>query len=201
MSARGQRRGKGYALVALMASVAIMLIMMAEAVPWWRYVVKNDREEELLFRGGEIADAIARYQRRNGNALPPSLEVLVKGKFLRHPYKDPMTRDGKWNFIRPGQVVAPAAPVVPGGPGATTTTTTTTRPSAFSQPGTTIGGIQGVASTSTEKSLRIFNGRTRYNEWIFLPGQPRVIGRPVGPVMPGGLPPTRPQSPGIRTTP
>ena len=41
-----------------------------------------------------------------------------------------------------------------------------------------MGGFQGVASTSTEKSLRVFNGRTRYNEWLFLPGQPRVIGRP-----------------------
>ena len=48
----------------------------------------------------------------------------------------------------------------------------------------TAGGFQGVASTSTEKSLRVFNGRTRYNEWVFLPGQPRVVGRPVGPALP-----------------
>ena len=65
--------------------------------------MRNDAEEELIFRGGEIADAVARYQKRNGNALPPSLEVLVKGKFLRHPYKDPMTKHGRWRFIRPGR--------------------------------------------------------------------------------------------------
>ena len=82
-----RRPEAGYSMVALLAAVAIMMVMMAAAVPSWRYVMRNDAEEELLFRGGEIADAIARYQRRNGNALPPSLEVLVKGKFLRRAYK------------------------------------------------------------------------------------------------------------------
>ena len=125
-------------MVALMAAVAIMMIMLAAAAPSWRYVMRNDAEEELIFRGGEIADAIARYQKRNGNALPPSLEVLVKGKFLRRPYKDPMTKHGRWRFIRPGEVVGPSVPSgIPGTTGGTTTTTTTTttRPSAFSQPG------------------------------------------------------------------
>ena len=120
-----------------MAAVTIMLIMMAAAVPSWRYVMKNDAEEELIFRGGEIADAIARYQARNGNALPPSLEVLVKGKFLRREYKDPMTKDGRWRFIRPGETIGPIRPpggsTAAGGRTTTTTTTTTTRPSAFTQ--------------------------------------------------------------------
>ena len=44
-------------MVALMAAVAIMMIMLAAAVPSWRYVMRNDAEEELIFRGGEIADA------------------------------------------------------------------------------------------------------------------------------------------------
>jgi type II secretory pathway pseudopilin PulG len=202
MSRRGEA---GYSMVALMAAVAVMMIMLAAAVPSWRYVMRNDAEEELIFRGGEIADAIARYQRRNGNALPVSLEVLVKGKFLRHPYKDPMTKHGRWRFIRPGEVLGPGPGPsgIPGTTGGTTTTTTTTttRPSAFSQPGMTLGAFQGVASTSTEKSLRIFNGRTRYNEWVFLPGQPRVVGRAAGPAMPrpGGAFPT-PRSPSTPTT-
>lgn len=197
MSAR--RAEAGYSMVALLAAVAVMMILMAAAVPSWRYVMKNDAEEELLFRGGEIADAIARYQRRNGNALPASLEVLVKGKFLRRPYKDPMTKHGRWRFVRPGEAIAPVGPGLPGPGGVTpTTTTTTTRPSAFGTPGTILGGFQGVASTSTEKSLRVFNGRTRYNEWVFLPGQPRVVGRPAGPMMPrpgGAFPTARPGAP------
>ena len=195
----------GYALVALLAAVAVMMIMLGAAAPSWRYVMRNDAEEELIFRGGEIADAIARYQRKNGNALPPSLEVLVKGKYLRRAYKDPMTKSGQWRFIRPGEALGPVAPA--GGLGTstvTTTTTTTTRPSAFSQSGPTFGTFQGVASTSTEKSLRVFNGRTRYNEWVFLPGQPRVVGRPIGPPIarPGTAPPsTRSTSPGTSRQP
>jgi type II secretory pathway pseudopilin PulG len=195
-----RRSRSGYALVALMATIAIMMILMAAAVPTWRYLMKNEREEELIFRGGEIADAIARYQRKNGNALPPSLEALVKGKYLRHPYKDPMTKKGQWRFIRQGQAVGPIRP--PGAPAAPTTTTTTTRPSAFAPTGGAMGGIQGVASTSQEKSLRVFNGRTRYDEWVFLPGQPRVVGRQPGPPgtgrprLPGSTPaPATPPSP------
>jgi type II secretory pathway pseudopilin PulG len=189
-----RRAQAGYSMVALIAAVAIMLIMLGAAMPSWRYVMRNDAEEELLSRGGQIADAIARYQRRNGNALPPSLEVLVQQRFLRHPYKDPMTKQGRWRLLRPGDVAPAGTPGAAGAPGtaarpggttgpAPTTTTTSTRPSAFSQPGQAIGGFVGVASTSTEKSLRIFNGKTRYNEWLFVAGQPRVIGRqgPPGP--------------------
>jgi len=181
------------------------MIMLGAAMPSWRYVMRNDAEEELLSRGGQIADAIARYQRRHGNALPPSMEVLVQQRFLRRAYKDPMTKHGRWRLLRPGDAVLPGVPGLPGAgtrPGGatanlTTTTTTTTRPSAFSQPGQAVGGFQGVASTSTEKSLRIFNGRTKYDEWLFVAGQPRVVGRqaPAGPrpgsAQPGG---TRPAS-------
>jgi type II secretory pathway pseudopilin PulG len=192
----------GYTLVALMAAVTIMLILMAAAVPSWRYVMKNDAEEELIFRGGEIADAIARYQQRNGNALPPSLEVLVKGRFLRREYKDPMTKDGKWRLIRQGEGLGPIRP--PGEAGAASarvgagttpprrsgrTGTTTSRTSSLGRSGTTLGGIQGVASTSEETGLRVFNGRTKYNEWLFLPGQPRDVGRPQRrPGVPGAVP-------------
>jgi type II secretory pathway pseudopilin PulG len=244
-----RRAEAGYTLVALMATVTIMLIMMAAAVPSWRYVMKNDAEEELIFRGGEIADAIARYQQRNGNALPPSLEVLVKGRYLRREYKDPMTRDGKWRLIRQGESIGPVRP--PSGAGAAGTLgganprspsaargsqsspgarspssargapgssgtragSASGRTSRFGRSGGTLGGIQGVVSTSEETSLRVFNGRTKYNEWVFLPGQPRDVGRPqrrqgvpgAVPGQPGGQPgqpggqPARPGvSPGIR---
>ncbi len=102
---------EGYSLVVLLATIAVMLVLMSAAMPSWRYLVKNDREQELIFRGGEIADAIARFQSRNGNALPPSLDVLVKGKFLRHAYKDPMTKDGSWRLLPPNELFpAPGSP-------------------------------------------------------------------------------------------
>ena len=192
----GPRRAEaGYTLVALLAGITIMMIMMAAAMPSWRYVMKDDREQELIAHGGEIADAIQRFQQRNGNALPPTLEVLVKGKFLRREYKDPMTKDGKWRFIRQGEAINPIR--APGAPGTSSSRTgtkplptpTPARQSAFSQPAGTLGGIQGVASTSKEESIRIFNGKTKYNEWLFLPGQPRDVGRPTrGPAAMGGMP-------------
>ncbi len=172
----GRSREDGYAMAALLAGAAVVLIGMAAAAPSWRYLMKNDREEELIFRGGQIADAIQRYQKRNGGALPPSLEVLVKGRFLRREWKDPMTKDGKWRFLRQGEGATVGAPR-PGTP-------TTTRPAAPAVPaGRTVGGFVGVASTSTDKSLRLFNGRQKYDEWTFVVGQPRVVGR--APRVPG----------------
>ena len=121
------RRGEsGFSLVVLMAGITITLILMSAAVPSWQYVMQDDKEQEMLFRGAQIADSIGRYQKKNGGALPVSLEVLVKGKFLRKAYKDPMMRDGKWRFIRQGEALAPVRTAPGTGTGPTTTTTTTT---------------------------------------------------------------------------
>ena len=178
----------------LLAGTTIMLIMMGAAIPAWKYVMKDAREEELLFRGIQIAEAIERYQKKNGNAPPPSLEVLVKGKYLRKPFKEPVSKNGKWRFVRPGEALP-----VPGRPGAgpgpqppapPPVPAPEPKPQAGGDaPGLIVGGFIGVASTSKEKSLRMFNGRTRYNEWLFVAGQPRVIGKQTTPVpAPGGAP-------------
>lgn len=205
------RRGeRGYVMVALLAALAILLLGMGAAAPPWKYVMKDAREEELLFRGAQIADAISRYQRKNGNALPASIDVLVKGKFLRQAYKDPMTKGGEWRLLRPGETGLvpgasnPRSPASGGGlpDGGLATPSPTPAPRATSSfgaggPGGGVGPIAGVASRSTEESLRIYNGRNRYDEWIFAPGMPRVIGRPLTPQprQPGGRPSPRPQDP------
>jgi type II secretory pathway pseudopilin PulG len=150
--------------------------------------MQDDREQELYFRGDQIARAIEEYQRKNGNAFPASLDVLVKGKYLRRQYKDPMVKGGKWRLVRPGEAV----------PVSTTPTTGRASPSPRPSPsapasafgpagGTSVGAIAGVASLSHETSLRLFNGRTKYDQWIFLAGQPRRLGRDTGPSqLPGG---------------
>lgn len=188
---------RGVSLVSLIAGVTIMFIMMSVAVPGWRYVMKDAREEELLFRGEQIARAVERYQRKNGNALPPSLEILVQQRHLRKAYKDPFAKDGKWRLVRPGEAILP-----PGVPGLPTTPTPTTLVGSAPGGGTiggsiTVGGagILGVASLNKDKSLRMFNGRTRYDEWLFIAGQPRLVGRQFGPaVLPRGVPAKRPSS-------
>jgi type II secretory pathway pseudopilin PulG len=194
-----RRAEEGFSLVGLLAGTTIMLILMGAAVPSWKYVMKDAREEELLFRGIQIAEAIERYQKKNGNAPPPSLEVLVKGKYLRKPFTEPMAKNGKWRFVRPGEALP-----VPGRPGTPLPGKEPPAPPApgplpdapqvgGGAPGMIVGGFIGVASTSKEKSLRMFNGRTRYNEWLFVAGQPRVIGKQTGPMpAPGSAPGSAP---------
>ncbi len=178
----------GFSLVALFAGVTIMMVFMAVAMPSWKWVAQNEREQELFFRGNAIATAIERYQKKNGNAAPPSLEVLVKGKYLRQEYKDPMTKDGKWNFIRPGQMTGPAQPGRPPGTGAAGGAapghTTVPGASAPGLPGASatvmagnLGPFIGVSSKSDEKSFRLMNGAETYDQWMFVAGRPRVLGK------------------------
>jgi type II secretory pathway pseudopilin PulG len=201
------RREEGFSLAAAMATIAIMTIMMGAAVPSWQYVMRNMREEELIFRGIQIAEAVERYQRKNGGAAPTSLEVLVKGKFLRKNWGDPMKQDGKWRLIRPGEGGGPRFGRRPrrdrrggasdgtgagdrqgsqgpgGGLGAGD------RPGALGAGGG-LGGFVGVATTFEGEAFRIFNGQTKYEEWFFVAGQPRVVGRlgKAGAALPGALP-------------
>jgi type II secretory pathway pseudopilin PulG len=229
-SARAGERG--FSIAVLLAGITIMFIAMGAAVPTWRYVMKNDREEELYFRGDQIARAIERYQRKNANSLPVSFELLVKGKYLRKIYKDPMSKDGKWRIIHPGEAMVPgsrpgglpssfatpgAGTSLPGGggtgpfgesqgglspmggaqtggrrPGSGAGSSTRPGPGGMSGMGggPVQGAIIGVASTNTDKSLRMFNGRTQYDQWLFVANQPRLLGGDQGPAaLPGGMGP------------
>lgn len=206
---RSPRCEAGYTLIAVMVGVTIMLLTMAVGVPFWRHVVKDDREQELIFRGERIAFAIERYQQRHANAPPASLEVLVEMRFLRKLYPDPMTESGEWRLIRQGEAIGPIRP--PGSEG---------QPSAEAGAGTRrrrespqrgserqsserrssgrggsqrggAGGILGVASRSEETGLRLVNGRERYDEWLFVAGQvPVAVGRE--PQVAGAAPATLP---------
>lgn len=221
MTARiGPARGSeaGFSLVALVAAMTIMMILMGAAMPSWKYVMQNEREQELFFRGDQIASAIERYQKKNANAAPISLEVLVKGKYLRKAYKDPMTKDGKWRFVRAGEVQGARL----GGPGGIAGAGRTGRPgggrpSAGPSPGPgagpgwraspsgtvgdAIGPFVGVSSFSEDKSLRVMNGAESYDQWVFIAGRPRLLGRQMqvqapGPNQPGAQPgPPQPGQP------
>lgn len=208
-------RQAGFSLVTVIAGLSIMLIFLAAMTPGWKYVLTNDREEELLFRGISIARAIEHFQKKNGNALPPSLEALVQGKHLRKLYKDPMTKTGRWRMVRQGETTVGSVSPLPGTsgplpPGATPSPGSSPGPSPSPAPGPlgsvtgdSIGVVAGVATTFTGKSYRVFNGRSRYNEWLFIAGQPRVIGRPtaVGPAAQPNANPFATPSPHAVATP
>jgi len=124
-------------------------------------------------------------------SLPPSIDLLVQGRYIRKKFKDPITDDefvplgaaqGAAGQIgqQPGQIGQPGGSVPGAQPGG-----------AFpGGPGGAVGGVIGVASKSKAESIRTYQGRTHYNEWAFVfvnagPGQGGVPGQ-AQPGMPGG---------------
>jgi type II secretory pathway pseudopilin PulG len=136
-------------LLALMI-IMIMGIMMAAVGQSWKTIVQREREEELLFRGTQIKDAITRWYKVPAGQQPTPLRDLkdllsdprstTTKRYLRRLYTDPMT--GKeWNLINdPNR------------------------------------GIRGVTSTSTlapfkvdgfPDDLKDLAGKKQYSEWRF----------------------------------
>ena len=189
-------------MAALLVGIGAMAVMASVAMPIWRTVVQREREEELVFRGQQYVRAIRLFQRKYANAYPPNLDVLVREKFLRKKYKDPMTEDGEFQLLYQGMVLAQqqpgqgsrSGPLVsrgqgpgsgsfpggsPPGSGAAPFAQQAGRGGAGTGVGTgqgvraggplgARGGIMGVASKSTAKSIRLYNGRNFYNEWQFV---------------------------------
>jgi type II secretory pathway pseudopilin PulG len=163
-------RQAGYAMVALLVSLSVMAVLMTVAMPAWKTLAKREKEAELIFRGQQYVRAIDLFGRRFPGALPPNLDVLVEQKFLRKKFKDPITGD---DF----EPVRPDAPL-PGAVQAPQRGGRASQPPSGMAPSTRVAGavragegavlgIIGVVSKSNETSLRIFNGRSKYNEWIF----------------------------------
>jgi type II secretory pathway pseudopilin PulG len=179
-------------MAVLLIGMSVAAVLMTVAMPVWKQMTRREQEAELVFRGQQYVRAIGLFQRRAGpGALPPSVDALVQGKFLRRKYKDPITGQD-FDLISPVQT--PAAGQQPGqqggfstGRGAQPSTAAPGQGSIVSpQPGTPAGGggIIGVASKSKEASIRIYNGRTHYNEWQFVfvqqtqqPGTPGLPAR------------------------
>ncbi len=189
------RTHRGYAMAALLVGMSVMAVLMSALLPVWTTMAKREKEAELMFRGNQYARAVGLFQRKFANAAPPTIDVLVEQRFLRKKYKDPITNDD-FQPIYANQTMMPGGP---GGPQQQAGQQRGTPPAPgrqLIQPGfgatgaTAAGGIIGVTSKSKETSLKVFNGRTRYNEWAFVhvqtsqqPGQPGG-GGPAG--FPGG---------------
>jgi hypothetical protein len=158
---------------------------MSVAMPVWRHQARREKEAELVFRGEQYARAIALYRTKNANNFPPSIDVLVQGKYLRKKYKDPMTKDGEFRVVPLGgqagqQGTAQQQPPPGAGRGSIPPVS---QPPQVQQPpisgptGAASGGIIGVASKSTETSIRLYRGQTRYDMWPFTFN---VVNRPGG---------------------
>jgi type II secretory pathway pseudopilin PulG len=197
---------RGYAMAALLVALAIMAILLTIAMPVWRHEAQREKEAELIYRGEQYARAIALYRAKNGNQLPPSIDVLVQGRYLRKKYKDPMTKDGEFMPIAMAQNTGGVPQPGPGRGGARGTPSMQPpvpqpTPPQPGGPGIAIGGIQGVRSKSEENSIRSYRGATRYDQWAFLANNvQRPGGMPMGNQSPtpgqiGGRGPNRGNTP------
>ncbi|KAF0217290.1 MAG: hypothetical protein FD174_3398 [Geobacteraceae bacterium] len=165
MTIRILKSSKGFTYLAALMIVVIMGIMLGVIGQSWQRTMKREREEELLFRGNQIRDAIVRWNTKRPGQHPPTplrdLKDLLKDprsmanvRYLRRLYKDPVT--GKdFEVIRDP-----------------------------------VKGVIGVRSTSEDKPLResfqsllpvtdqeleklylSFEKKEKYSDWAFVFGQ------------------------------
>ena len=72
-----RRSEAGYNLVILMMTLTVLNILMAAALPKWSHVIRREREEELISRGWQYAEAIRIFQNRF-QRLPVRVEELME---------------------------------------------------------------------------------------------------------------------------
>ena len=167
------RNSRGFTYLALLAAIVIIGISMGSAARSWQNISLREKEEELIFRGNQYRLAIERYYTAlpGRRQYPETLEDLLKDsrtptgrRHLRRQYKDPITGE---DFVLIQDPLSKR--------------------------------IIGVRSSSEKKPLKQgnfpdefkdFEGKTRYNEWLFAT-QPGGVGQPPVPVF---LPP---QTPGL----
>jgi hypothetical protein len=98
--------------------------------------------------------------------------VLVDQRFLRKKYKDPITNDDFQPLYAnqaPQGVSSPVGSLRPGEIGTADRAVAAPTPAVQGRTGPGApGGIIGVTSKSKEASIKIYNGRTKYNEWAFV---------------------------------
>jgi len=174
-----KRTEAGYTLVALAVAVTILSVMVAVAMPVWKQVIQRDKEEEMIFRGWQYAEAIRVFQQRHGR-LPTRLDELmkVKPRSIRQLWKDPMTKNGEWGLIFQGQQnLNQSQKLTPdsGLAGATQGEDENGRGGSGGPTGQTgqgkqpqrVGPIVGVRSLSTESSIKMLFGEQEYDRWTF----------------------------------
>jgi type II secretory pathway pseudopilin PulG len=166
------RRGeRGYNLVVLVVIITVMNIVLAAVLPLWSQAIRRNKEEELIFRGLQYAEAIRVFHNRF-QRWPTRLEELVeiKPRSIRQLWKDPMTEDGKWQLIFEGReqpLPLPGQPDSNGLPPPRTGAINKPGTAGLDQQGQSFGPIKGVYSRSTKKSILLWGGREHYDQWRF----------------------------------
>jgi type II secretory pathway pseudopilin PulG len=110
----GSRRRAAFSLMTLVVAATLLNIGVAAALPAWSHIIQHEKEEEVIFRGLQYAEAIRVFQVRFGR-YPTNLRELKEAepRCLRQLWKNPLQEDGRWALVPVG-VGAP----IPGTPGA-----------------------------------------------------------------------------------
>lgn len=153
---------KGYILLILLFSVFVLGIGLTVAFPVLETQLQREKEEELIFRGRQYAEAVRRYVAENPGKYPRSLDEILEGRFLRKPFTDPMTPHGSWNVI----LVLDTAEGGGGNPPQKVLVAPESSLSSIQNP-----KILGVASMSPSRSIKILDEQTRYDKWLFFYGK------------------------------
>lgn len=187
-------RDDAFTLVTLAVLVTVLNIVVAAALPVWSQQIKRDKEEELIFRGLQYAEAIRIFQKRVGR-YPLRLEELIEiePRSIRQLWKDPMTEDGEWGLMfaaaggarQPGQEAVNDAAEDAFRRTGSGRNRRERRNTGLDGDTVTTGPISGVHSKSNEESVKTFLGGRKYSEWIFVPEM-----LPIAPTAPGVIVPS-----------
>ncbi len=103
-SGRGTPRECGFTLAAVLVIMAVMAIFLTVAVQTVTFQQRREKEEELIFRGNQIVEAIRLFRARNGR-FPMTLKELAtaKPRVLRKIWTDPITGKVDWDPVFLGQ--------------------------------------------------------------------------------------------------
>ncbi len=115
-----RRSEAGYTLVALLAMMTVVALFAMAVAPSVQQQSLREREQEAIFRGEQVAEAIRAYYRHRvisfrasgAQALPTSMDQLLQGvpvqggsknrQILRaSAARDPLTIEGEWRFVLP----------------------------------------------------------------------------------------------------
>lgn len=161
-SSDAQAKSRGYTLSVLLIMIVGLGVLLSRAHLWAPTQINREREAELIYRGEHLARGIAIFRQKTGR-YPNSLSEVaaLRPRVVREEYKDPMTKDGEWDFIY-------------------------NVPTATS--GNNEGlPIIGVRSKSNKDSVKLYRNKSLHSDWEFSALDPLLGGPLPNQIPPGGV--------------
>ena len=168
-----------------MMAVLVLGLGSLVAVPVWQTELQREKEEELIFRGRQYAEAVRIYVKKNPGRYPASFQELIDKKCIRRLYRDPFGPGGQWNvvLVSTGAPTSSAAGQARGGAAAAASGQSVQEVLVAPEralPAIKDPRILGVVSSSTAKSVKIYNDQETHDKWLFFFGQdpkkpPRIV--------------------------